>query len=96
MNSFLKLQQNRDILYGRERNCLKTPEQLTCVVYLHVILVRMHERDAAAEKEYNTVLQITLEQILAQRFKENTKCKAKVTDINKYKTRKFFVKNVLA
>ena len=47
LNAFLKLQQIKikDILYERERSCLKIPDQIVDVVYLHIILFRMHERD---------------------------------------------------
>ena len=40
----------RDILYGRERNCLKTCEQVTSILFLHVILFRMDKRDSATDK----------------------------------------------
>ena len=40
----------RDILYGRERNCLETSEQVTSILFLHVILFRMHKRDSATDK----------------------------------------------
>ena len=41
----------------------------------------MHKRDTATEKESDTVLQITLQHVLIQRFKRNTKWKAKITNI---------------
>ena len=41
----------------------------------------MHQRDTATEKESDTVLQITLQHVLIQRFKQNTKWKAKITNI---------------
>ena len=50
MNAFLKLQQIRGILRGIERSRLKTPEKVTCVVYLHVILFRMHEKKYSNRK----------------------------------------------
>ena len=40
----------RDILYGRERNCLKTSEQVTSILFLHVILFRVDKRDSATDK----------------------------------------------
>ena len=84
MNAFLKLQQIRGILRGIERSRLKTPEKVTCVVYLHVILFGMHEKNTATEKEFDTVLYMTLEYFLTQRFKQSTKWTAKVNNINKY------------
>ena len=68
------------MLYGRERNRLKTPEQVTRVIYLHVILFRMRERYTATEKKLDYVLHMTLEHTLTQRFKQNTKWRAKVTN----------------
>ena len=47
-----------DILYTRERYRYKALEQITSVVYLHVILFRIHEKDTATDKEFNTVLQM--------------------------------------
>ena len=41
-------------MYGREKNQLKRPEQITSIVYFHVILFRMHERDTAREKEFDS------------------------------------------
>ena len=72
------------MFHGRERNSLKTPEQVTLLVYLHVILFRMHERDTATELEFRSVLQLTLEHILTQRFKQSTTWTAKETNLNKY------------
>ena len=89
MNVFLKLEQIRDILFARERNWRNLPEQITSVVYLHAILFIMHGRDTATETEFDAVLQITLEHILTQRFKESKKWTAKVTNItNTCKCRK--------
>ena len=51
MNTFLKFQQNGDILYRRERNLLKTTDQVTHVINLHAILFRMYERGTATEKK---------------------------------------------
>ena len=34
-----------------KKNCLKTPDQITCAVYLQIILFRMHGRNTATEKE---------------------------------------------
>lgn len=59
----------------RETSRLKTPEQHNSVVYLHVILPRMHGKGTATEKELDTVLQMTVEQ--------STKWTAIVTNINK-------------
>ena len=67
-------------MYGRVRNRLKTLEQITRVVYLHVILFRMRERYTATEKKLDSVLPMTLEHTLTQRFKQNTKWRAKVTN----------------
>ena len=60
----LKLQQIKDTFYGRERNSLKTPEQVTLLVYVHAILFRMHDRDTATELEFRSVLPMTLEHVL--------------------------------
>ena len=49
-----------------------TAEQDTHVAYLHFILFRMHEKNTATEKEFGTTLQIALEHVLTQRFKQNT------------------------
>ena len=73
MNPLSKLPEIRNICYGRKRNHSKTPEQITSFVYLHVILFRMHEKDTATETEFNTVLQMTVEHDLTQRFKQSTK-----------------------
>lgn len=43
-------------MYGREKSQLKRPEQITSIVYFHVILFRMHERDTAREKEFDSPL----------------------------------------
>ena len=74
------MQQIRDTFYGKESNCLKPPEQITSAVCLHAILFIEHGWDKATEKEYETVLHITLEHILTQRFKQSTKWTAKVTN----------------
>ena len=59
MNAILKLQQIKNILlYERENNRLKTTQQVTCVVYLCIVLSRMYERDATIEKEFDTELQM--------------------------------------
>ena len=44
----------------------------------------MHEKDTATEKELDNVIQMTLENVLTQRFNKSTKWTAKVTNINKY------------
>lgn len=49
MNASLKLQQIKNIFYGRERNRLKISEDITSFVYLRVILFRMRERDTVTE-----------------------------------------------
>ena len=64
MNALLNLQQIRDILYGGERNYFKTPERITSFIWLQVILFKMHERDTSTKKEFDTVLQMTLEYVL--------------------------------
>ena len=75
---------NQRYIVGRGLNILKTAEQVTRVVYLHVILFRIHEKDTATKKEFGTTLEIALEHVLTQRFKQNTKWTAKVTNISKY------------
>ena len=44
VNSFLELEKNEDTMYGKERSCSETNEQITTVVYLYVIFFRMHEK----------------------------------------------------
>ena len=44
----------RDILYGRERNHLKSSSRLLVFFYLHVILFRIHEREVAISKKLDT------------------------------------------
>ena len=67
VNAFSKLLPFRDIYYGIERNRF---QKVTPVVYLHIIFFRMHKRDAAIEKEFDTVLQMTPDHILTQGFKK--------------------------
>ena len=66
------------------RYCLKTPGQLTSVVCIYITFFRMHERDIATEREFNTVLQMTLEHVLTQKFKESTKWTEKIANISKH------------
>ena len=57
----IKLHQIKDILHGRERNPLKTLEQVTPVVYfrvVHVTLFRMHEIVTTTEGEFDAVLKM--------------------------------------
>ena len=55
----------------------------------------MHERDTTTEKEFDAVLQMTLEHVLTQRFRQSTKRRPKVTNTcTCYKTRKLFWKNI--
>ena len=42
----------------------------------------MHARDTTTEKELDTVLQMTVEQVLIQRFKQSPKCTTKVAKIH--------------
>lgn len=51
-----------NMLYANAKNRWKTPEYITSIVYLHVVLFRIHERYAATEKEFDTVIQMTIEQ----------------------------------
>ena len=44
----------------------------------------MHQSDTATEKELDTVLQMTVERVLTQRFKQSPKCTAKVANIRKF------------
>lgn len=69
-----------DIHYVRERTRRNIPEQITSVFYLYDILFRMYERSTAAEKAFDTILQISLDCVLAQRLKQSTKLTAKVTN----------------
>ena len=64
----MRVQQITDILHLRERTRSKIPEQITSVVYLYVILFRMHKSDTAIEKEFDITLQMLPDRILAQRF----------------------------
>ena len=43
----------------------------------------MHARDTTTEKELDTVLQMTVEQVLIQRFKQSPKCTTKRGNIRK-------------
>ena len=69
-------------MHGKQRNRLKTPEHVTSV--LHIILIRMHGRDTATEKEFDAILQMTPEHVLTQRFKQSNKWTTKVTNISKH------------
>ena len=60
------------------------PAQITSVVYVYVILFRMHERDTATETVFDIVLQKLPDGALAQRFKLRSKWSAKVTNASKY------------
>lgn len=42
--------------YVERKKYLKTPELITGVLYLHVILFKVHEKDQAKEKESDIVL----------------------------------------
>ena len=44
----------------------------------------MHGRDTATEKEFDALLQMTLEHILTQKFKQSSKWAAKITNISKH------------
>ena len=55
------------------KKSLKKPWLITSVVYLDVILFRIHKRDTTTEKELDAVLKMTVKHLLTQRFKENTK-----------------------
>ena len=43
----------------------------------------MDARDTTTEKELDTVLQMTIEQVLIQSFKQSPKCITKVANIRK-------------
>ena len=72
VKAFLKLQQIIHILYEKEKNCLNIRELITSVVYLHIILFSMHERDKATEKETETVSRMALAHVHTQRFRQST------------------------
>ena len=59
-----------------------TANQRYIVVYLFVLLLGMHERDAALKREFNIISHMSLERALAQRFKQSSKSMAKVTNTN--------------
>ena len=42
----------------------------------------MHARNTTTEKELNSVLQMAVEQVLIQRFKQSPKCTTKVAKIH--------------
>ena len=44
----------------------------------------MYKRDTATEKEFDIKLHISLEEVVAKRFKQSTEKRAKVTDTGKY------------
>lgn len=50
-----------------------TPKQITLIVYLHVILFRVHERGTAPENKFDILMHIKLNHTLAQRFKQKAK-----------------------
>ena len=54
------------------------------VAYFDVVLFRLHERDTATEKEFETVLQMTLEDVLTSIFKQSNEWTEKVNYIRKY------------
>ena len=54
------------------------------VAYFDVVLFRLHERDTATEKEFETVLQMTLEDVLTSIFKQSNEWAEKVNYIRKY------------
>ena len=54
------------------------------VAYFDVVLFRLHERDTATEKEFETVLQMTLEDVLTSIFKQSTEWTKKVNYSRKY------------
>ena len=54
------------------------------VAYFDVVLFRLHERDTATEKEFETVLQMTLEDVLTSIFKQSTEWTEKMNYIRKY------------
>ena len=60
-------------MHGREKDCLKAPEHITSLVYLHVILFGIHKTDSGAQKEFDTVLKMKSEHVLTQRLKQSTK-----------------------
>ena len=45
-------------------NITEKPELIISVACFHAVLFRLHERDTATEKEFDTVLQMTLEDVL--------------------------------
>ena len=47
-----------------KRRRLKTPDQVIPIIYIHVFLFKMHERDTATKKDADTVLQMTQEHVL--------------------------------
>ena len=44
------------------------PLSVLLVLFIFVILSKMHERDTATEKEFDTELKIILEHVLTKRF----------------------------
>ena len=54
------------------------------VAYFDVVLFRLHERDTATEKEFETALQMTLEDVLTSIFKQSNEWTEKVNYIRKY------------
>ena len=49
----------------------KIPEHIVIDVYLYATLFRIPARETAAEKEFDIAIQMTIKQILVQRFKSN-------------------------
>ena len=57
----------------KRKKLLKTRQQITGVGYIHVIVFRMHGRDTTMEREFDIVLQMTLEHALTERFEQSNK-----------------------
>ena len=50
-----KVESNQRYIVWKRKNHLEAPEKVICVVYLHLFLFRMHERDTGIEKEFGTI-----------------------------------------
>ena len=52
---------------------MKISEQILTVLYLHLILFRIHEKDTGTEIKFDIVIQMTLVYVLAKRLKQSVK-----------------------
>ena len=54
-DSIFKVAANQRDTVWKRKNHLEAPEQVTRVVYLHLVLFRMHEGHTGTDKEFHTI-----------------------------------------